>query len=234
VGGLDEALEVAMVESNPSSEKNVLVLICLRAAKARVLTLRGHAAQVASSLDWLESSTRRMGSEIAIMGLGSAAFARAGLGQGDSAVALLTEVEAASGAREVVVYGAYLPAMVRTALGIGDSDLADRLVSGFKPRYPLAAHALVEANAALTEDQGDLQAAADAYADAADRWEGFGVVPEQGFALLGQGRCLLGLAQPKEAVPLVRHAREIFERLQAAPALAETDELLQRATGLSS
>ena len=124
--------------------------------------------------------------------------------------------------------------MVRTALAIGDPELAERLVSGLEPRYPYAEHALVAANAALAEARGDLQAAADAYADAADRWERFGVVPEQAFALLGQGRCLLGLARPTEAAPVLQHAREIFERLQAAPALAETDALLQQATALSS
>jgi hypothetical protein len=59
-------------------------------------------------------------------------------------------------------------------------------------------------------------------------------VPEQGFALLGQGRCLIRLARPTEAASVLQHAREIFERLQAAPALAETDELLERATALSS
>ena len=72
-------------------------------------------------------------------------------------------------------------------------------MSGLEPRTPYAEHALVAANAALTEARGDLQAAADAYADAADRWERFGVVPEQAFALLGQGRCLLGLSRPTEA-----------------------------------
>ncbi len=90
-------------------------------------------------------------------------------------------------------YPVLLPAMVRTALGIGEPALAERLVGGLEPRYPYAEHALVAANAALAEARGDLQAAADAYADAADRWERFGVVPEQAFALLGQGRCLLGL-----------------------------------------
>jgi hypothetical protein len=79
-----------------------------------------------------------------------------------------------------------------------------------------------------------LSSAADAYADAADRWERFGVVPEQAFALLGQGRCLVTLSRQTEAAPVLRHAREIFGRLQATPALAETDALLQQATALSS
>jgi hypothetical protein len=119
--------------------------------------------------------------------------------------------------------------MVRTALQIGEPALAERLVDGLEPRYPSAEHALVAANAALTEARGDRSSAADAYADAADRWERFGVVTEQAFALLGQGRCLLGLSRPTEASAVLQHAREIFERLQAAPALAETDELLAAA-----
>lgn len=81
---------------------------------------------------------------------------------------------------------------------------------------------------------GDLQAAADTYAGAADRWERFGIVPEHAFALLGQGRCLVGLSRPTDASPVLQHAREIFERLGAAPALAETDALLQQAIALSS
>ena len=118
---------------------------------------------------------------------------------------------------------------VRTALDTGDTALAERLVGGVEPRDPYAEHALVPANAALAEARGDLNGAVDAYANAADRWKRFGVVPEQAFALLGQGRCLLGLFRPTEAAPVLRHAREIFERLQAAPALAETDVLLASA-----
>jgi hypothetical protein len=127
-----------------------------------------------------------------------------------------------------------LPAVMRIALGIGEPELADRLASGLEPRFPYAEHALVAANAALTEARGDLRAAAQAYADAADRWNRFGVVPGRAFALLGQGRCLLELSRATEALPILRHAREILERLRAAPALAETDTLLQQAIGLSS
>lgn len=58
------------------------------------------------------------------------------------------------------------------------------------------------------------------------RWERFGVVPERAFALLDRGRCLMGLDRPTEAAPALHHAREIFERLGAAPSLAVTDALL--------
>ena len=124
--------------------------------------------------------------------------------------------------------------MVRTAVGIGETSLAEALLGGLDPRTQYAEHALVAANAALTEARGDPPTAADAYADAADRMERFGVVPEQAFALLGQGRCLIGLSRTTEAAPVLRQAREIFAGLQAVPALEETDALLQQTTALSS
>jgi tetratricopeptide (TPR) repeat protein len=230
-GEFDEALEVAAaLAQHPEAGEDVLLLVFIRAVQARILTLRGQAEQVASSLDWLESSSRRMGSEIAVIGLGSLALTRAGLGQHERAAALLAEVEATPPAREVPVYAAYLPSMVRTALLIGHPELAERLVDGIEPRHPYARHALVAANAALVEAHGDQQAASHAYAESTDRWERLGVVPEQGFALLGQGRCLLGLARATETTPILQRAHEIFERLGAEPALEETDELLQQAT----
>jgi class 3 adenylate cyclase/tetratricopeptide (TPR) repeat protein len=227
-GAFGEALEVAAWISDGSEDEDALNLIAVRAARARILTLQGEASRGSDSLDWLESASREAAhSDFAVLGLGSASFARAGLGQDEAAAALLAEIVVTHG--ETVYNGAYLPTMVRTALGLGEQELAGRLVAGVYPRYPYAEHALVAANAALTETRADLQAAAEAYADAADRWERFGVVPEQAFALLGQGRCLLELARPTEATPVLRHAREIFARLQAAPALAETDALLASA-----
>ena len=148
--------------------------------------------------------------------------------------ALLAELESYPGSIEYQGYAALLPAMVRTALAIDHPELAERLVSGLEPRTPQAEYALVAVNAALTEARGDLSSAADAYADAADRWEQFGVIPELAFALLGQGRCLLGLSQKTDATRALQHAREIFKRLQAAPALSETDALIALATALSS
>lgn len=186
-------------------------------------------------LDWLEATSRELRSqEDIVLGLASAAMGRAWVGQDEAAAALLSELESYPGSRETPYYPALLPAMVRTALGVGHLELAERLVAGLEPRTPYAEHALVAANAALTEARGDLSSAADAYASAADRWERFGVVPEQAFALLGQGRCFVGLGRASEATPVLQHAREIFERLQAAPALAEIDALSKEATELSS
>ncbi len=123
-------------------------------------------------------------------------------------------------------YDVYLPSMVRAALRVDEPELAERLAGRAGRRLPYGRHAVVAAHAAISESRGYLEAAADAYLDAADRWERFGVVPEQAFALLGRGRCLVGLGRRAEAEPVLRLAREIFERLGATPALAEIDALL--------
>ena len=205
-------------------------LVAVRSAVARALTLRGEVTHIATSLDWLVSASGESGDpQDLVAGLGSSALARAELGKSKQAARLLDELAATPDTRLAQNYPAYLPAMVRTAVAVGEPALAERLVAGLEPRYPLAEHALVAANASLTEARGDLQAAADAYVDAADRWERFGLVPEQAFALLGQGRCLLGLTRPTEATPVLQHAREIFDRLGATPALAEIDALLASA-----
>jgi class 3 adenylate cyclase/tetratricopeptide (TPR) repeat protein len=235
-GEHDEALQVASgIAPRLEAREDVGDLISVRAAQARIFALRGQGGEVAEGLEWVESAARGTEDPQTILyGLGSAALMRAALGQNAAAASLLAEVEAYPGARDNQNYPALLAAMVRTALAIGDRSLAERLVNGVEPRYPLAEHALVAANAALAEARGDMGDASEAYSNAADRWERFGVVTELGFALLGQGRCLLALARPTEATTVLHQARKIFQRLQADPALAETDASLQRATALSS
>ena len=123
---------------------------------------------------------------------------------------------------------------MRTALGLGQRGIAQSLTEDYQPRTPYADHALITASAALAEARDDHQAAADGYADAAERWGRFGVVPEHAFALLGHSRCLVTLGQRHEAAPILQHARSLFDQLGAIPALAETDDLLAQATALSS
>ena len=234
-GEFDEALAILAEITERPADEDLSNLFQARSVEARLLALRGESAKMADKLDWIEATSREFGSPgYAVGGLATSAAARSAVGQTKAAATLLTEIDAIPGAHEFPGYAAFLPEMVRTALAIGDPQLAERLVGGVEPRFPVAEHALVAASAALTEARGDLQAAADSYADAVARWERLGVVPEQAFALLGQGRCLLGLNRPTEATPVLQHAAEIFGRLQAVPALAETDALLERATELSS
>jgi hypothetical protein len=65
-------------------------------------------------------------------------------------------------------------------------------------------------------------------AAAAAGWQVFGMPHEEAQALLSQGRCLQALGRAPEASGPLAAAREIFARLGAKPALAETDALLRQ------
>jgi len=223
------ALAAAMIPRLEASA-DVWDLLGVRDAQARILALRGEGAQVAEMLEWLEASARETGDPLfVLLGLASAALVRAGLGQGAEAAALLREIEAYPGARANPHYPTRLAEMVRTALAVGEVDLAVRLVAGYEPRTPFGEHALVAAKAMLAEARGDFAAALPSYADAAERWVRFGLVPEHGYALLGKGRCLCLLDRRAEAREPLVEAREVFVRLGARPALAEIDALLEQA-----
>ena len=228
-GQLDEALAVAERIEDMSTLTRAMVQL----AHARIATLRGELVG-AELLTWLEQTTRGAGSpEYAVVGLATTAAARVAAGEAEAAATLLGEAVAAAGLRNNLYYAVYLPALVRTALVV-EPDLAAQLLAGYEPRYPVAEHALVTAGAAIAEAAGALGEAAEGYAEAVERWERFGVIPEQAFALLGQGRCLAGLSRAGDAEPVLRRARELFAALGARPALDETDSLLERATARTS
>ncbi len=120
------------------------------------------------------------------------------------------------------------PEAMRIALWSGDEDLAERLAKAFDGPLPLSQHVHAAAEALLFADDGRQEAAALAFADAASRWREFGVPYEEGQALLGQGRCLMALDRDSEAAEPLVAAREIFARLGAKPALAETEGWLAK------
>ncbi len=234
VGQLDEALALADTLSGPLNDDQ-LTLAEVRSVEARIHALRGEATQTAHYLDWLETVTSHLGSaESLALGVGVSAIAHTALGNPTRAATLLRELAATPASRDNPYYAALLPSLVRTAITIGQPNIAESLTSDHRLRMPYAHHAQVAAIAARAEAIGDHQAAADGYADAATRWEQFGVIPEHAYALQGHGRSLINLGHPSAATPILQHARDLFAHLGAAPALAETDTLLQQATALSS
>jgi class 3 adenylate cyclase/tetratricopeptide (TPR) repeat protein len=227
-GEFDRVLDIgARMAARYEAERDLKGLIELLVTEIRVRVLRGDAARVVDRLDWLEASVREtQDPQDLVAGLASAAFARAALSQTQVALALLGEVAATSGARQTAYYTPVLGGMVRLALAAGNREVAERLVEGVAPVSPYSEHALVGVRAALAEADGEVAAAADMYTDAARRWHEFGVVAEEAFALLGAGRCLIAQGSGSGAAASLGRARAIFERLGAAPALAETDALL--------
>jgi class 3 adenylate cyclase/tetratricopeptide (TPR) repeat protein len=226
LGELEQALEIVGELEARTFDDNVVGLWHARIPRARIATLRGRADTVESFVAWLEDASRQLVHvQWVVPGLAAAAGAHAALGRRDEARALAAEIEAYPDARNDPTYVAFLPGLVRVAFGVGDPDLAARLVAGVEPKWPLSEHSLVTARAALAEQSGELEAAANGYAEAASRWALFGVVAEEAFALLGQGRCLAALGKPEAEKPLLE-ARRLFSSLGAEPALAETEALL--------
>jgi tetratricopeptide (TPR) repeat protein len=227
LGRPEEALErvggLAAV-AEPSGDR--YALIEPRSVELASRLARGEQGARAGA-DWLIEAARAVGTaEMVVFALGAAAAALAAEAP-ERASALLAELEELQGGRETPYYASQLAAMVRTALAAGDTELAERLVEGLEPRYPLDEHAFCAARAQLAEHTGDHAAAVETYAEAAERWREFGNVPERAYALLGQGRCLAALGKREAEKPL-RDARELFTAMGYRPALAETEALLEQ------
>lgn len=122
-----------------------------------------------------------------------------------------------------------LPRLVRVLIALGALPLAQRFIAPIEATAgpPVDYHHLTSAKAQVAEADGEYEAAADLYADAANRWHAFGNVPERAYALLGRGRCLRVLGDPAAQQPLAE-ARALFASMGYKPALAETEVLLQQ------
>ena len=130
-------------------------------------------------------------------------------------------------------YCNHLPRLARAAHGLDDDDLLARLAAGVPEGTPRQQHALLTVRAIQAERAGEHTRAAALYADAAERWARFTEVIEQAHALLGQGRCLVAAGDPGADRPL-RQARAFFDDMGAHPRVAACDNLIARASKLTS
>jgi class 3 adenylate cyclase len=227
LGRPDEALERAgRLAAVAQASGNTHTLSEVRALELATRLTRGEQGTRAEA-DWLVETAQAMAAaDISVLALATAAASHAAEAP-ERTCALLAELEQVAGTRESPYYARQLATMLRTALAVGDPELAKRLAYGLEPRYPLGEHALCAARAQLAEHAGDHADAASLYAEAAARWQEFGNVPERAHALLGEGRCLLALGPPAAEEPL-REARKLFASMGYTPALAETERLLEQ------
>jgi class 3 adenylate cyclase/tetratricopeptide (TPR) repeat protein len=234
LGDWDEVLEAAGPLAERLERAGLTPYVAdIMARQARVLVMRGQPLEILP-LEGAVETARDSGSiDGLVQVISAAALVRLAAGHREGALELLVDLEQTPHVRGSDNYPQFLPELVRTAVAAGDLALANRLASGLEPLYPYQEYALRAARAILAEAGGETEEAARLYSEAAERWEGFGVVPEQGFALLGRGRCLLALRDPAAGEAL-RQAREIFATLGAVPSVAEADDLLKQATALSS
>jgi class 3 adenylate cyclase/tetratricopeptide (TPR) repeat protein len=204
-----------------------------RSVQLALRARRGEGAD-AGAAEQLVATARETGEpELMVMGFAAAAAHMLSGGHHGRATAVLEELERIGETRADPYYAAALPGLVRCAFELGEPALAARLIAGVEPRTPLQQHGLATCRSELAEAAGDPATAATGYADAAARWRKFGDLPELASALLGEGRCLVALGTPGADGPL-REARELFTTMGYAPALSETDALLQRAEATAS
>jgi ATP/maltotriose-dependent transcriptional regulator MalT len=206
--------------------ENSFELLETRCYLTRILALRGKFSDLASQLKWAREYAHQSGlSQDAAIVLCLAVTINRGIGDIDAARAALTELSKTPGIGHEPAYAFRLAEMVRVALQVGVAAVAGRLVEICEGLTPVQQHAVRTTDALLAEHRGDLETAADAFADAAARWIHFGVPYEEAQAELGLSRCLYAQGRPGVQDHLAV-ARAIFQRLGASPATSEADALL--------
>jgi len=224
-GHTDEALAQATESAVQAKAAGIVPdLIDAWTAQLSVLAERGRDEAAQSLADELIEVARIGGEpqQLASLGLAAFAFRRDPV----KARALLVEVAGSDGVRDDPNYVAELPQLVRTALALGDHELAENLVFGVGATIPLHEHVLCTCRAELEEGAGDVVQAAPRYGEAVERWRTFGMVTELAYSLLGQGRSLHALGDAA-AGRVLAEARDLFASMGYKPALTETEVLLR-------
>ena len=226
LGRPDEALAKAAELADPlEASGQVTDLVEVRAVELAIGVARG--SPQPEAVGWLLNAAREVQHvDITALALAVAAASLAMYAPED-ARAVLRELERAPGKERSPQYPRQLAGMVRTALALGDAELAEALTARVEPWYSLDEHALCAARAQLAEYLGDLEGAAALYAEAAARWQEFGNVAERAYALLGHGRCLRALGRTGAEEPLLE-ARELFAAMGYKPVLEDVEDLLQQ------
>ncbi|MHB8612306.1 MAG: adenylate/guanylate cyclase domain-containing protein [Candidatus Dormibacteraceae bacterium] len=236
LGSWDEVVQGATeLIAKTEATGSMISVFDSRLALARVLARQGRAQEALPHAEWALAAARRVISpDRRARALIVAALVRLSAGQREPAGELLAELAETPHGRDMPLFYAFLPESVRTAVAVGDRALAERLATSSEATYPYEEYAVCAARAMVAEAQGDTEGAAVLFAEAARRGKDMGVVPERAFANLGEGRCLLALGRSAQGYRPLRQAREVFARLGAKPALAETDALLARITAPGS
>jgi class 3 adenylate cyclase/tetratricopeptide (TPR) repeat protein len=232
-GYLDETLRQA-TEARAAVDSGVMaVQSCVEyhAAVARATLELGEmgAAREAATAARDRAYTAGAGAPTIFLAIAAGPAATLAIADGnrDTARAILDQLLAVKDAANISEeYFGRLPSYVRCALAAGDVTLAERLSDGVNAvGLPLCDHSVIAAQALTTEARGNPCAAAELFADAAGRWNGFGARLEQAYALHGQGRCLAALDGTAAEQPL-RAARALFAEMGARPRVEECDVLL--------
>jgi hypothetical protein len=161
----------------------------------------------------------------------SVAAVRARVGEHGAALKLIREIVGAPSILNAWNYVLFVPLLVRTAIDL-DLAVARDLFKHIEPSSPAHIRALLPAQAAIAEAEGNVEEACRFFAEAIEHLSPEGWIYEESMARLGQGRCLVSLGL--DAQEPLHLARSFFARVGAAPLLKETGALLERGFALGS
>ncbi len=195
--------------------------------KTQVLVRRGKIAEAAALVEEFVPLARdARDAQVLVPALAVAALVEQARGDLSAAMGFVDEFEQAT--REFADFHRthFLDELAPICVEAGELDSVSKVVDSVRMTAGRAGHSLVGAQAVLAEADGEPQAALVLFEEAARRWSEYGNVLGHALALLGSARCLLALGRRAEATPVLHQARDIFARLEAAPAIAEIDALL--------
>jgi class 3 adenylate cyclase/tetratricopeptide (TPR) repeat protein len=157
-----------------------------------------------------------------------AAFA-AELGEKTRTMRLLEQIPRAGDFASEPIDVLWWPLAVRTALVVKEPGLAATLAQtaldwpSCPPRVRLTLAAL------LAEDAADIMTATQDYSAAVTAWRAGKCPHEEGLALLGLARCLLGSRRRTEGIAALDEAHTVLAGIGARPALADVERLRRTA-----
>jgi class 3 adenylate cyclase/tetratricopeptide (TPR) repeat protein len=183
-----------------------------RLPMASIHVHRGDLAEAQAQAAALLPAARRSGDpQVLVPGLSIAALVASAVGETERVLQYLADLDEAT--KGLVTFRSFcLAEPFRIAVAAGAIDLATSFLGDSQHTSAFDSAARAGAEALVAEAQGSTEVAARLFREAATRWNEYGSVVEQGYSLLGLGRCGDGDA--------VLEANAIFERLGARPVLA--------------
>jgi hypothetical protein len=187
--------------------------IFARMHRAGVLVHTGELSEAVENVDVLLPRARESGDpQVLVPGLSMAALVTAVQGDQHAALELVEELERLTRSGFAWrSFGLLWPS--RIAVAAGRLELAEAFLDSAVEASAWDMCTRLAGRALFAEARGAIDEARTRYRELAERWDAYGSVVEQAYALVGAGRC--------GDVEAAREADGIFERLGARPILAQ-------------
>jgi hypothetical protein len=198
--------------------------------QALVVARRGDPDAAAPIIDEL-LPTARAGNDMQLLApaLSAAALIAGALGKSDAALEHVQELDRAVRGSSDRHRALFLPDLTQLCVELSAFDLARQLGDGLTVDLGRIGCSRTAAAAVLAEAEGRMSEALDLHVEAQQRWRHFGGVPGTAAALLGEGRCLVGLGRADAGSPLIE-ANRLYTGLGDITGHAAAVQMLAHAT----